>query len=26
MEYPGASCTIKIPAHKIRILESTFTR
>jgi DNA-binding LytR/AlgR family response regulator len=26
LEYPGASCTIKIPAQKIKILESTFSR
>lgn len=26
LEYPGKSCTIKIPAPRIRMLESTFTR
>jgi DNA-binding LytR/AlgR family response regulator len=26
LEYPGSSCTIKIPAKKIKILESTFSR
>ena len=26
LEYPGASCAIKIPAQKIKILESTFSR
>ena len=26
LEYPGASCTIKIPAQKIKMLESTFSR
>jgi DNA-binding LytR/AlgR family response regulator len=26
LEYPGASCSIKIPAPKIKILESTFSK
>lgn len=26
LEYPGSSCTIKIPSQKIKILESTFSR
>lgn len=26
LEYPGASCTIKVPAQKMKILESTFSR
>ena len=26
MEYPGATCNIKIPSQKIKILESTFSR
>ena len=26
LEYPGASCTIKIPAQKIKMLEAAFTR
>ncbi len=26
LEYPGATCTIKIPAQKIKMLEATFTR
>lgn len=26
LEYPGTSCSIKIPAQKIKLLESTFSR
>lgn len=26
LEYPGASCSIKIPAQKMKVLESTFSR